>query len=84
MLRMRGRLTCCPLDRPHQDNDTNFPVILPRLDADNQPSWYFAGRNARGALRLREAIQAFIGPSYSDFNGRPHELNVDDRRSRIR
>ncbi len=61
-----------------QDDDSDLPVVLPRMDADDQPSWYCAGRSARGALRLREALQAFIGPSYSDFDGRPYELHADD------
>lgn len=58
--------------------DVDAPVVLPRLDADGQPVWYCAGRSARAALRLREALQAFIGPSYSDFDGRGHSLNPDD------
>ncbi len=61
-----------------QSDDTDLPVVLPHLDADNQPHWYCAGRSARGALRLREALQAFIGPSYSDFDGRPHDLDAED------
>lgn len=61
-----------------QGDDIDLPVVLPRLDADDQPSWYCAGRSARGALRLREALQSFIGPSYSDFDGRPYALNTND------
>ena len=41
-------------------------------------SWYCAGSSARGALQLRESLQAFIGPSYSDFDGRAYMLNVED------
>jgi hypothetical protein len=59
-------------------DDRGLPIVLPRLDAHDQPSWYCAGRTARGALRLREALQAFIGPSYSDFDGRPYLLDADD------
>jgi hypothetical protein len=59
-------------------DDRDLPIVLPRLDADDQPSWYCAGRSARGTLRLREALQAFIGPSYSDFDGRPYSLDADD------
>ncbi|EXI65339.1 MAG: hypothetical protein AW08_03258 [Candidatus Accumulibacter adjunctus] len=59
-------------------DDRDLPIILPRLEADDRPSWYCAGRSARGALRLHEALQAFIGPSYSDFDGRPYPLNADD------
>lgn len=58
--------------------DFDLPLVLPRLDANGQPAWYCGGRNARGALRLREALQAFVGPSYSDFDGRSHSLDWDD------
>ena len=61
-----------------QDTNFDLPVVLPRLDSNDQTSWYCAGRSVRGALRLREALQAFIGPSYSDFNGRAYPLNTDD------
>ena len=61
-----------------QDTNVDLPIILPRLDANDEPSWYCAARSTRGALQLREALQAFIGPSYSDFDGRAHALNADD------
>lgn len=61
-----------------KNDDTDLPIILPSLDADDQPHWYCAGRSARGTLRLREALQAFIGPSYSDFDGRSHQLDLGD------
>jgi hypothetical protein len=61
-----------------QNTDVDLPMILPRLDANDQPSWYCAGRGNRSALRLCEALQAFIGPSYSDFDGRTYPLNADD------
>lgn len=61
-----------------RDADTNLPIVLPRLDAAHQPSWYCAGRSTQGALRLREALQAFVGPSYSDFDGRSYPLNAED------
>jgi hypothetical protein len=60
----------------HEDLD--LPIVLPRLGADGIPSWYCAGRSPRGSLRLKEALQSFIGPSYSDFDGRPYKLNADD------
>lgn len=61
-----------------QHENTDLPIVLPHLDADGIPSWYCAGRNPRGTLRLHEALQSFIGPSYSDFDGRPYTLNADD------
>lgn len=61
-----------------QRENTDLPIVLPRLDAGGIPSWYCAGRSPRGTLRLQEALQSFIGPSYSDFDGRPYMLNADD------
>ena len=61
-----------------QDANADVPLMLPRQDAAGRISWYCAGQSNRGALRLRETLQAFIGPSYSDFNGRPYPLNADD------
>ena len=61
-----------------RQDDIDLPVILPRLDPCDRPSWYCAGRSPRGTLRLREALQAFIGPSYSHFDGRPYPLNARD------
>lgn len=56
----------------------DLTICLPRLDAAGAPSWYCAARGRRGSLRLREALQAFVGPSYSDFEGRPYPLSPDD------
>jgi hypothetical protein len=67
-----------PWIRVAQGVNTDIPVVLPRLAANAQPTWYCSGRSARGALRLREALQSFIGPSYSDFDGRPYLLNAED------
>ena len=61
-----------------RDADVDLPIVLPRLDANGQPSWYCAGRSTRGTLRLREALQAFIGPSYSDFDGKACVLRAED------
>ena len=61
-----------------QHDNIDLPIVLPRLDADGILSWYCAGRSPRGTLRLQEALQSFIGPSYSDFDGRPYMLNADD------
>ncbi len=54
-----------------QHENIDLPIVLPRLEADGIMSWYCGGRSPRGILRLQEALQSFIGPSYSDFYGRP-------------
>lgn len=61
-----------------QSDNQDLPIVLPRLDPDGKTSWYIAGRSLRGALKARESLQAFIGPSYSNFDGRPYHLNEDD------
>lgn len=55
-----------------------LPIVLPRLDGQGRPTWYCAGLNKLGALGLREALSAFVGPSYSDFDGRSHLLDTID------
>lgn len=61
-----------------QTPDPDLPIILPRLGASGTPCWYCAARGTRGALRLREALLAFVGPSYSNFDGRPYTLRLTD------
>jgi hypothetical protein len=61
-----------------QHENIDLPIVLPRLEADGIMSWYCGGRSPRGILRLQEALQSFIGPSYSDFDGRPYMLNAND------
>lgn len=61
-----------------QSSNTNLPIVLPRLDSQGQPSWYCGARSLRGALQLREALQAFLGPSYTDFDGRAYTLDPTD------
>ena len=59
--------------------DPDLPVVLPFIDRHTgQLSWYAGSRSKLGILRLREELQAFVGPSYSDFSGRPYELDMSD------
>jgi hypothetical protein len=59
-------------------DDPNLPLVLPCVSSDGSVSWYGAARSVRGASQLGEELQAFIGPSYSDFAGRPHEVDDSD------
>lgn len=61
-----------------KSNNKNLPIILPRLDQHGEPSWYCGGKSIKGGLQLKEALQAFLGPSYTDFDGRYYILDPDD------
>jgi hypothetical protein len=46
------------------------PFCLPRVDPQSkQTTWYVMCSDPREARSVREALQAFIGPTYADFNG---------------
>lgn len=46
------------------------PFCLPRVDPQSkQTTWYVMCSDPREARSMREALQAFIGPTYADFNG---------------
>lgn len=58
----------------------NLPVLLPRV-AESMPAaihWYAMAHNAREARSLREQLTAFIGPTYTDFNGQHATLDSTD------
>jgi hypothetical protein len=55
------------------------PICLPCLTEDGTVQWYAGSRTRRGASSLVEELRAFIGPSYVDFDGRPHILDVSDK-----
>jgi hypothetical protein len=59
-------------DNPHA------PVVLPRRDAGDRTIWYALGHSVRDAEMLREQLLAFVGPTYSDFNGQRAELDPSD------
>jgi len=67
--------------RPWVENagadDPDLPVILPRLGTDGM-CWYAGARSSLGNLRLQEELQAFIGPSHSDYDRLPMELDCAD------
>lgn len=46
------------------------PFCLPRVNPNTkQTAWYVLCSDPREARSMREALQAFIGPTYADFNG---------------
>jgi hypothetical protein len=56
------------------------PKLLPRVKVD-EPSnteWYAFADNAREARALREQLTAFIGPTYSGFDGQQAHLEESD------
>ena len=59
--------------------EPDYPVILPCLDDDGKIIWYACSNSSLGNQRLSEELQAFIGPSYSDYNGQPATLDQTDR-----
>jgi hypothetical protein len=54
------------------------PVFLPRRLADGRVRWYALARSSRQARDLSEQLVAFLGPTYSDFDGRTAALDPDD------
>lgn len=54
------------------------PLILPRVHASGSVEWYAFSRTERGARVLREQLVAFLGSSYSDFDGLPTQLDPSD------
>ena len=61
------------------DLQRNPPVVvLPRVLDTGRVQWYVLCANPRAARIAREEVRAFLGPTYSDFEGRPTHLDPDD------
>ncbi len=58
--------------------DPARPIFLPRLLNDGRVRWYAVARTSRQARDLQEQLLAFLGPTYTDFNGLPVELDEAD------
>jgi hypothetical protein len=56
----------------------NVPICLPCLSDAGTIEWYAGARTIQGAYALADELQAFIGRSFSDFDGRPHSLDRSD------
>ena len=53
-------------------------LILPRAHGDGRVQWYVLCASTRVARVARDELRAFLGPSYSDFEGRPTLLDPGD------
>lgn len=55
------------------------PFLLPRVDPESkQTAWYVLCKDPREARSMRETLQAFIGPTYAEFNGELANLAETD------
>lgn len=53
-------------------------VVLPRVGESNEVQWYVLCSSPRTARLARNEVQAFLGPSYSNFEGRATQLDASD------
>jgi hypothetical protein len=54
-------------------------LVLPRVrEDDGRVQWYVLCASERIARVARDELRAFLGPSYSDFEGRPTPLDASD------
>jgi hypothetical protein len=54
-------------------------VALPRVrEEGGEVVWYVLCSSPRMGRLARDEVQAFLGPTYSNFEGRPTQLNPDD------
>jgi hypothetical protein len=54
-------------------------LVLPRVrEDDGRVQWYVLCASARVARVARDELRAFLGPSYSDFEGLPTNLDQSD------
>ncbi len=54
-------------------------LVLPRVrEDDGRVQWYVLCASARVARVARDELRAFLGPSYSDFEGLPTNLDPSD------
>lgn len=53
-------------------------TVLPCVREDGRVQWYALCRSERVARAVRDELRAFLGPSYSDFDGQPTRLDPSD------
>ena len=62
-----------------EDFRRNLPYsVLPRVLPDGRVRWYVLCSSPRAARIARDELRAFLGQSYSDFEGRPPILDRSD------
>lgn len=66
-----------------EEGSESTPICLPCLAEDGSVQWYAGARNLQGSHALADELQAFFGPSYSRFNGRPHKLDPSDTQEAV-
>ncbi len=58
--------------------DGENAVTLPRVAENGSTNWYCCARTARQSRMLREQLGAFLGPTYTDFQGQRATLDKSD------
>ncbi len=53
-------------------------LVLPRVLENGPVQWYVLCSSARVARIARDELRAFLGPSYSDFEGQPSSMDAHD------
>jgi hypothetical protein len=53
-------------------------LALPRVLVNGRVQWYILCASPRAARIARDEVRAFLGPTYSDFEGRPTRLDPSD------
>lgn len=56
----------------------DIPICLPCLADDGSVQWYAGARTLIGSHALIDELRAFVGPSFSDYGDRPHDLDAAD------
>ena len=56
----------------------NEPVVLPRYISEDEIEWYAISFSSVQSRVLKENIDSFVGPTYTNFNGQLAELNPGD------
>lgn len=61
-----------------EEGDLDTPICLPCLRDDQTVKWYLGSRSSQGSHALIDELKAFIGKSYTDFDGRPYTFDASD------
>ncbi len=61
-----------------QKTPPQFPLVLAVFAVDGARLWYGVADDRERTTQMAEELQAFVGPSYSNFGGRLCELSPSD------